>query len=72
MEGELTLSEMQTSLKKMANNTSPGNDGFTVEFLKFFWKDLGHFLVRSSNYAFSAGALSLTQKHVCYYMYTQR
>ena len=62
MEGELTFVEMQSSLKKMTNITSPGNDGFTVELFKFFWRDLGHFLVRSFNYAFYTGTLSLTQK----------
>jgi hypothetical protein len=53
---------MLTSLKKMSNNTSPGNDGFTVEFFKFFWKDIGFFLVNSINYAYNTGELSVTQK----------
>jgi hypothetical protein len=25
----------------MKNNTSPGSDRYTVEFFKFFWKDIG-------------------------------
>ena len=62
IEGALSYSEMLGSLKKMSNNTSPGNDGFTVEFFKFFWKDLGVFLVRSINYAYANGELSVTQK----------
>ena len=62
IEGTLTYAEMLNSLKRMSNNTSPGNDGFTVEFLKFFWSDIGMLLVRSINYAFTAGELSVTQK----------
>ena len=46
----------------MSNNKSPGFDGFTEEFFKFFWNDLGHFLVRSINYALHKGELSVTQK----------
>jgi hypothetical protein len=29
------------------NNKSPGSDGFTSEFLKFFWKDLKVFVIGS-------------------------
>ena len=35
---------------------------FGVEFLKFFWSDLGHFVVRSLNTGFALGQLSSTQK----------
>ena len=46
----------------MSNNKSPGSDGFTVEFWKFFFKDLGEFLLRSINYAYESGELSVTQR----------
>ena len=46
----------------MSNNKSPGSDGFSSEFLKMFWKELGHFIVRSLNYGFDCGELSITQK----------
>lgn len=58
---------MLNSLKRMSNNTSPGNDGFTVQF---FLKDIGFLLVRSINYAYSSqlferpcsiGEISITQ-----------
>ena len=52
IEWEITYTEMLSSLKRMSNNTSPGNDGFTVEFYKFFWNDIGTLLVRSINHAF--------------------
>ena len=53
---------MLNSLKRMSNNISPGNDGFTVELFRFFWNDIGMFLFRSMNYAHSIGELSVTQK----------
>lgn len=62
IEGLLTPTEMLNSLKRMSNNTSPGNDGFTVEFYKFFWSDVGIFLVRSINNSYTTGELSITQK----------
>lgn len=62
IEGALTHNEMLYSLKRMSNNTSPGNDGFTVEFFKFFWQDIGYLLVRAINYAYATGELSVTQK----------
>ena len=62
LEGNLSYEEMLDSLKRMKNNKSPGNDGFTTEFYKFFWQDIGHFLVRAMNYAYENGKLSATQK----------
>ena len=46
----------------MKNNKSPGLDGFTVEFFKFFWVDIGAFILRSINYGYRNGSLSVTQK----------
>ena len=46
----------------MKNDKSPGTDGFTCEFFKLFWKDIGHFLLRSINNSFEKGELSVTQK----------
>ena len=62
IEGNITYDEVLSSLKKMSNNKSPGYGGFTVEFFKFFWNDLGHFLVRSINYAFHKRELTVNQK----------
>ena len=62
IEGPITIKEAGETLKKMQNNKSPGSTGFTSEFFKFFWKDLGHFIVKSLNYGFKKGELSNTQK----------
>lgn len=61
IEGPITFTEAAASLKNMKNNKSPGPDGFTVEFFKFFFIDLGTFLVRSINNGFQTGQLSVTQ-----------
>ena len=62
MEGLITKEEALIALKNMKNNKSPGSDGFTTEFIKFFWRDLGDFLIRSINYSYVEGELSATQK----------
>ena len=45
IEGELTLTEIAFSLKKMKNDKSPGLDGFTREYFKFFWIKLKYFIL---------------------------
>ena len=62
LEGPLLMDEVFEVIKNMKNNKSPGLDGFTVEFIKFFWNYLKYFLVRSLNYAFLNGNMSYTQK----------
>ena len=46
----------------MKNEKSAALDGFTVEFFNFFWTDLKFFILRSMNYGYHTGSLSLTQK----------
>ena len=46
----------------MKNDKSPGSDGYTVEFFKFFFVDLGNFIVRSINCGFRKGEMSVTQR----------
>jgi len=47
LEGNLLFKECGESLKSMKNGKSPGSDGFTVDFYKLFWKDIGVFVFRS-------------------------
>ena len=63
LEGLLTIQEAEFTLKKMKNGKSPGSDGYTAEFFKCFWKQIGHFIVRAINYGFIKNELSVTQKH---------
>ena len=46
----------------MNNSKSPGLDGFTVEFFKKNWIDIGIFILRSVNHGYRNGSLSITQK----------
>lgn len=62
LEGEINIDEATAVLKNMKNFKTPGSDGFSTEFFKFFWKDLKHFVVDSLNYGFQIGELSVTQK----------
>ena len=62
MEGDLKENEVLFALKNMKNNKSPGSDGYTSEFFKFFWQDLKHFIIRSLNEGYRNGELSITQK----------
>jgi hypothetical protein len=43
MEGKISKEEATLALSNMKNSKSPGSDGFTAEFYKFFWKDIGYF-----------------------------
>jgi hypothetical protein len=62
LEGEISLEEAGQSLKCMKNNKSPGSDGFSVEFFKFFWPQIGGYVVRALNTSFRKGLLSPTQR----------
>ena len=62
MEGPITIQEALKALKNMSNNKSPGSDGFTAEFYNSFWRDLGHFLIKSINYGYDLEELSITKK----------
>ena len=61
-EGLITEREVIKVLKDMKNGKSPGTDGYTAEFYKFFWKDIGNFVLESLNESFNTGELSITQK----------
>ena len=62
LEGLLTYSEISKTLKNMKNDKGSGLSGFSADFLKVFWKQLGFFVLRSINYGYSTGQLSTTQK----------
>ena len=44
----------------MKSNKSPGIDGITVEFVKVFWRQLKHFIIKAINCGFSKGRLSVS------------
>ena len=60
LEGHITMKELSQALKYMKNDKSPGLDGFSSEFFKFFWCDLKEFVLRSLNEALDTGLLSIS------------
>ena len=61
-DGYLTKQECHRALQQMANRKSPGGDGFTAEFYKFFWPDISDILVNSLNESYDKGEMSITQR----------
>ena len=61
-EGVMSIHECEIALKTMENNKTPGMDGLTPEFYRYFWKSLGPFMVSSFNFAFRNGTLSISQR----------
>ena len=61
-EGDMSIDECERALKTMENNKTPGTDGLTPEFYRYFWNLLGSFMVSSFNYAFQNGTLSISQR----------
>ena len=61
LESEITIQEIASALKNMNNNKSPGPDGFTVEFFKFFFTDIGQYYTRSIIEGLAQSRLSVTQ-----------
>ncbi len=63
METEITLNDLFKSLNNMKGNKSPGPDGYTPEFYKYFWGELHPYLFRSLQYAKTISKkLSVTQR----------
>ena len=54
--------ECLSTLKNMSNGKSPGIDGFTVEFYKFFWPDIKFHLIRSFRYSYDNQSMSISQR----------
>ena len=47
IEGPLTYDECRKALETFQNDKSPGEDGFTIEFYKYFFDLLGNDLLAS-------------------------
>ena len=61
-EGLLTEQECKEALFDMKNEKSPGSDGLTVEFYKTFWGILKSHFIKSINYSFEHGSLTVLQR----------
>ena len=61
-EGLVTCDEISKAVYSMKNGSSPGCDGITVEFIKFFWSKIKTTITKSFNESFQNGELSFSQK----------
>ena len=59
---DIQIEECSRALKDMKNGKSPGTDGFTADFYKFFWSDIKEIVFDSFIYAFQTGKLSIEQR----------
>ena len=58
----LNMTDIGKALKELPNNKSPGCDGFTTNFYKFFWVDIKEILLDSYTYSFEHGLLTQEQR----------
>ena len=61
-EGKVSAEECLKALNDFQNEKSPGTDGLPAEFYKFFWKELHLDMIKSFNFAFDTGTLSISQR----------
>ena len=61
-EGKVSADECLKALNDFQNEKSPGTDGLPAEFYKFFWKELHLDMIKSFNFAFDTGTLSISQR----------
>ena len=61
-EADITVEELGKALCELPNNKSPGTDGLTTEFYKFFWPDIKLIVHESISYAYTNNTLSIEQK----------
>ena len=59
---DITEEEIWEAINQSQDNKSPGNDGFTIEFYKFFWPEIKDLLLNSYLYSYEHGSLSIAQK----------
>ena len=62
IEGDITLDDILTAIKSLANEKSSGCDGLTAEFYKTFCNVIGNDLVEVIYNGFQKGELSITMR----------
>lgn len=62
LDRDISEREILNVLKGMKNNKSPGSDGFSAEFYKFFWNDLKIYITSAINHIFVHGQLPVSQR----------
>ena len=62
LDNDLTIDELTKSLHAMSNDSSPGSDGITYSFLKFFWSKIKNLVYESFKSGLERGEMSFTQR----------
>ena len=58
----ITKEELGNALKELPNNKTPGSDGLTAEFYKFFWSKIKGLVYKSFIYAMNNSSLTIEQR----------
>ena len=61
-DAEISIDDLEKSLFSMQSNKTPGNDGLSAEFYKFFWAEVKELLFDSYKYSRIVGELSTSQR----------
>ena len=61
-DGPITEVECLNAINGFKRDKTPGTDGFTAEFYKFFWPELRTEMLSSFHFAFQTGSLSISQR----------
>ena len=61
-ENDLSLDEIARNIQQLPNNKSPGCDGLSTDFYKFFWTDIKELLFDCYVYCYKSGILSQDQR----------
>ena len=61
-EKDIAVEDLWNSLSSMSGGKSPGNDGLTIEFYKFFWADIKDIFFASVCHSRTVGELSTSQR----------
>ena len=61
-DGPITEAECINAINGFKKDKTPGTDGFSAEFYKFFWPKLRAEILTSFQFAFQTGSLSISQR----------
>ena len=61
-DGPITVAESINAINGFKKDKTPGTDGFSAEFYKFFWPELRVEMLSSFHFAFQTGSLSIIQR----------
>ena len=61
LEQDITKKEIEKALSQLKNNKSPGTDGYSAEFYKTFWPQIGYYFHDCINQCYLEGNLTETQ-----------